>query len=101
MDALRRPERALKVTPETLKAAQIVLNRLYESEHQVLFELTKLLAFQTAVIVRRMQVGEIEDLEAIVDGMQFIDSLLPAAEECAAEGHAPVPVEVWKPRGAA
>lgn len=98
MDALT-PERGLKPTPETLKAAHLVLNRLYEADHQVLFELTKMLAFQTARIVRGMQGGSMDDLEALVDGMQWIDSLLSEAEAEAREGYRPTPVAVWKPEG--
>lgn len=98
MDALK-PERGLKVTPETMKAAQLVLNRLYEADHQVLFELTKMMATQMAIIVRRMQGGDMELEEAFIDGMQTVMVMLPGAEEEAAEGYRPVPVDVWTPHG--
>ena len=96
MEALKA-ERGLKATPETLKAAHLVLNRLYEADHQTLYELTKMMAFQTARIVRGMQGGSMDDLEALVDGMQWADSLLSEAEAEAREGYRPTPVEIWRP----
>lgn len=100
MDALK-PERGLTANPETLQAAQMVLNRLYEADHQTLFELVKLMAIETASIVRHAQGGEIEFADALVDGMQWAESLIAKAEAQAVHGYRPMPIDVWKPEEAA